>query len=71
MRTRKCFEPATPKNTSYLDVYNCEQEVPPKKMSNPAEKQIYKTDYALLHFVHYSTVTTDSELSREETEKKI
>ena len=37
---RTCFNPVVPKNTSFLDVYNCEQELPPKKMSNPAEKQV-------------------------------
>ena len=39
-------------------------------MSNPAEKQIYRTDYVLLHFVHYSTVTTDVILSKSETENR-
>ena len=39
-------------------------------MSNPAEKQIYRTDYVLTHFVHYSTVTTDAMLSRTETESR-
>ena len=35
----------------------------------PAEKQIYRPDYVLHHFIHYSTVTVMSELNKEDIEK--
>jgi hypothetical protein len=35
----------------------------------PAEKQIYRPDYVLLHFVHYSTVTVLSAANHSEYDK--
>lgn len=35
----------------------------------PAEKQLYRTDYVLQHFIHYSSVTTLSALNKTEFEK--
>lgn len=51
-----CFRLKVPENKSILQTYNCDrQKVKKEKM--PAEKQIYRTDYVLQHFVHFSTVT--------------
>lgn len=57
---RRCFQPIVPNNSSFLHAYNCESEKPPKRKTVPAEKQIYRTDYVLLHFIHYSVTTTDT-----------
>ena len=35
----------------------------------PAEKQLYKPDYVLQHFIHYSSVTVLSQMSKSEFEK--
>lgn len=32
-----------------------------------SQKQIYRPDYVLLHFIHYPTVSTQSQMSRSET----
>jgi len=69
----KCFDPILPKNTTFLQAYNCNIERPPRKDLMPAEKQIYKTDYILLHFVHYSAITVVSAMTEKEereSEKK-
>jgi hypothetical protein len=42
----------------FLQAYNCDSAGSPKpKWADRAKKQIYRTDYVLHHFVHYSTVT--------------
>ena len=42
----------------YLEAYNCDPTGLPKpSWSDRAKKQLYRTDYVLSHFVHYSTVT--------------
>jgi hypothetical protein len=42
----------------FLEAYNCDSAAYPKPESaNRARKQIYRTDYVLQHFVHYSTAT--------------
>merc|ERR1711862_755144 len=56
---RRCFHPTIPFDSTFLHVFNCEHEKPPKIKTVPAEKQIYRTDYVLLHFIHYSTITTE------------
>ena len=63
----------TPKikdNSSILYTYNCDKEKLPKIKHDHAEKQIYRTDYVLMHFIHYSTITTDSELPKSEFDKR-
>ena len=50
-----------------MQTYNCDPEKPPRQNTLPAEKEIYRSDYVLLHFVHYSTVTSVSVLSQNET----
>jgi hypothetical protein len=45
-------------NVTFLEAYNCDSSPLPKpKFGDRAKKQIYRTDYVLNHFVHYSTVT--------------
>ncbi|VEU33538.1 unnamed protein product [Pseudo-nitzschia multistriata] len=61
-----CFHLKIRNDTSVLQTYNCDrQQVKTEKM--PAEKQIYRTDYVLQHFVHFSTVTKFTMMGRQET----
>jgi hypothetical protein len=65
-----CRDPSNPEvdeNRTFLQTYNCDPEKPPRQNTLPAEKEIYRSDYVLLHFVHYSTVTSVSILSKNET----
>jgi Glycosyltransferase family 92 len=42
----------------FLDAYNCDGAGSPKpSWADRARKQIYRTDYVVHHFVHYSTAT--------------
>lgn len=53
-----------------LQAYNCDRQKPgQKKERMPAEKQIYRPDYVLHHFIHYSTVTAMSNMNRNDVEK--
>jgi hypothetical protein len=61
-----CFELKVPENRSILQTYNCDRQLV-KKESMPAEKQIYRTDYVLQHFVHFSTVTLYTAMNMVET----
>jgi hypothetical protein len=43
---------------TFLEAYNCDSAGSPKpEWADRARKQIYRTDYVLYHYVHYSTVT--------------
>ena len=67
-----CSDPSNPEvqeNRTFLQTYNCDPEKPPRQNTLPAEKEIYRSDYVLLHFVHYSTVTSVSVLSQNETKE--
>jgi hypothetical protein len=45
-------------NTTFLEAYNCDSAGSPKpQWADRARKQIYRADYVLYHYVHYSTVT--------------
>lgn len=69
-RNGDCFELSVPKNFTMLQAYNCDRQKPGgKKEKMPAEKQIYRPEYVLHHFIHYSTVTAMSEMNREDIEK--
>ena len=47
-------------NVTFLEAYNCDSGGTPKPLwADRARKQIYRSDYVLYHFVHYSTVTQD------------
>ena len=62
-----CFHLQVPTNRTVLQTYNCDRFQGQKKRTMPAEKQLYRPDYVLQHFVHYSTVTKMSISNREET----
>jgi hypothetical protein len=69
-RNGDCFQLTIPKNYTMLQAYNCDRQKPgAKKDKMPAEKQIYRADYVLHHFIHYSTVTAMSNLNRKDVEK--
>lgn len=45
-------------DATFLETYNCDfVPLPKPDWSDRAKKQIYRPDYVLSHFVHYSTVT--------------
>jgi hypothetical protein len=45
-------------STTFLEAYNCDGAGSPKPTwADRARKQIYRADYVLYHYVHYSTVT--------------
>eukprot|EP00537_Pseudo-nitzschia_pungens_P009272 CAMPEP_0172380020 /NCGR_PEP_ID=MMETSP1060-20121228/70226_1 /TAXON_ID=37318 /ORGANISM="Pseudo-nitzschia pungens, Strain cf. cingulata" /LENGTH=784 /DNA_ID=CAMNT_0013107767 /DNA_START=170 /DNA_END=2524 /DNA_ORIENTATION=+ len=61
-----CFNLKVRNTRSVLQTYNCDRQlVKAEKM--PAEKQIYRADYVLQHFVHFSTATKFTMMSRSET----
>lgn len=42
----------------FLETYNCDQDpIPKPEWATRAKKQLYRPDYVLSHFVHYSTIT--------------
>jgi hypothetical protein len=48
-------------NVTFLEAYNCDgSEAPRAEWADRARKQLYRADYVLNHFVHYSTVTKGS-----------
>ena len=45
-------------NTLNLELYNCDvSELPKPEWAQRAKKQIYRPQYVLSHYVHYSTIT--------------
>lgn len=60
-----CFHLKVPDTKSILQTYNCDRQKV-KTETMPAEKQIYRTDYVLQHFVHFSTVTKYTVMNKEE-----
>ena len=66
LRKASCLVPN--EEYTFLQVYNCEYIKSPKpERFQRAMKQIYRPDYVLSHFVHYSTVTTDFARTKEES----
>jgi hypothetical protein len=66
-----CFDLKIPYRYPMLQAYNCDRQKPgEKKKSMPAEKQVYRADYVLQHFVHYSVSTVLSEKNITEYEKE-
>lgn len=56
-------------NTTFLEAYNCDSAGSPKpQWADRARKQIYRPDYVLYHYVHYSTVTQGYLKTFEETD---
>jgi hypothetical protein len=69
-RDLDCFQLQVPMNYTMLQAYNCDRQKPgEKKAKMPAEKQIYRPDYVKQHFIHYSTITENSEMNRQDVEK--
>jgi len=62
-----CFEVRVPPETTMLQAYNCDRQRGQKRKVMPAEKQIYRPDYVKLHFVHFTTMTELSVMSKTET----
>jgi len=66
-----CFHLSVPDNTTLLQAFNCDPFLPNEKVDvAPAEKQLYRPDYVLQHFVHYSAVTTLLDENRTEYERQ-
>jgi hypothetical protein len=61
-----CFSLKIPSNRSILQTYNCDRQTV-KAEHMPAEKQIFRTDYVLQHYVHYSTITLFGEMNALDT----
>lgn len=52
----KCL--AKKHNATFIETYNCDFDPLPKPdWADRARKQIYRPDYVVSHFVHYSTIT--------------
>jgi hypothetical protein len=55
----------------FLEAYNCDSAPAPKpSWADRAKKQLYRSDYVLYHFVHYSTVTQGSTETFVESQQK-
>jgi hypothetical protein len=66
-----CFQLKIPLTHTMLQAYNCDRQKPGEKTSTmPAEKQLYRSDYILQHFVHYSAVSVLSDKNKTEYEKE-
>ena len=66
-----CFYLNIPDKITLLQAYNCDADLPGQKHDpDPAEKQLYRPDYVLQHFVHYAAVTTLLDKNRTEFEKE-
>eukprot|EP00548_Thalassiothrix_antarctica_P002054 CAMPEP_0194153340 /NCGR_PEP_ID=MMETSP0152-20130528/56112_1 /TAXON_ID=1049557 /ORGANISM="Thalassiothrix antarctica, Strain L6-D1" /LENGTH=149 /DNA_ID=CAMNT_0038858569 /DNA_START=292 /DNA_END=738 /DNA_ORIENTATION=- len=57
-------------NATYLQAYNCDSSIPKPDSADRAKKQIYRAEYVLNHFVHYSTATQSSSLEFHHTNTK-
>lgn len=67
-KVQKCFDPSLPEGKTFLEVYNCNVEKPPRVNVMPAEKAIYRPDFVVLFFVHYATVTVLSQMGKADLE---
>lgn len=65
-----CLDTHLPTNKTFLEVYNCNNEKPPRKNLMPAEKAIYRPDFVRLFFVHYATITVYSQTGKPEAISK-
>lgn len=66
-----CFNLQVPMEFTMLQAYNCDRNKPGEKQTvMPAEKQFYRPDYVLQHFVHFSVATVLSEKNKTEYEKE-
>jgi hypothetical protein len=54
-------------SVTFLEAYNCDGVGSPKpSWAERAKKEVYKSDFVLYHYVHYSTVTRDLLITRSE-----
>ena len=54
----------------FVEAYNCEFEEPPKPdWAKRAQKQIFRPEFTLAHYVHYHTVTPELILTKNEALK--
>jgi len=67
-KVQKCFDPSLPQGQTFLEVYNCNIEKPPRMNVMPAEKAIYRPDFVVLFFVHYATATVLSQMGKPEAQ---
>ena len=59
LKPEQCLVPL--QDEMFLKVFNCAAVKPPRPARYAqAMKQVYRPDYVLSHFVHYSTVTVDN-----------
>ena len=66
-----CFNVTIPRNVTLLQAFNCDKYLPDQKYEpDPAEKQFYRADYVLQHFIHYSGVTKMLDMNKTEFEKE-
>lgn len=65
-----CLDTNLPENKTFLGVYNCNYEKPPRKNLMPAEKAIYRPDFVRLFFVHYATMTVYTQTGKLEAMAK-
>lgn len=55
----------------FVETYNCDFiPLPKPDWADRARKQIYRTDYVLTHFVHYSTITRGHAMTYKEAQEK-
>ena len=58
-------------NATFLQAFNCDGSSTPRPAwADRARKQLYRADYVLNHFVHYSTVTMGHMMTHKEAQKK-
>lgn len=58
-------------NTTFLQAYNCDgSPIPRPDWADRARKQVYRSDYVINHFVHYSTITQGSMTTYQEAQRK-
>jgi hypothetical protein len=54
-------------NVTFLEAFNCDGAGSPKPTwAERAKKEVYKSEFVLYHYVHYSTVTSDLLVTRAE-----
>merc|ERR1711957_414055 len=62
------FTPTVTQSESFLHTYNCNWEAFPRKNDlSHRRKQMFRPDYVHLHYVHYSTITSVSQMSEKES----
>mmetsp|Transcript_2659 Transcript_2659/g.3081 ORF Transcript_2659/g.3081 Transcript_2659/m.3081 type:complete len:825 (-) Transcript_2659:150-2624(-) len=64
---QKEFDIVAKADKTIMQTYNCDDEPKPPKLEGvPQPKELYRSDYVLLHYLHYSTITVHSAMSKSE-----